>query len=562
MKTTKKTPDAGNNIDRPRSAGASGRTLRRLAGAIALMHGAAAFAQVVAPNQVDAAALQRQETERRRIQEQAVRAVEAPVPVIRNEQPAPSAVPMTPGVQFTLREIRFGPSTYLSGADLAGLAARHVGKKIDFNDLSNLVAEVNALYRQRGVTTARAILRPQKIEGGVVQIELVEARLGRVEVAGNAYTRPGWVAGWLSGQQGQTLDLERIEDRLQRFNRGGEVQMEASLRPGASFGLSDILLTVREPARFQVRGFLNNEGSESIGREQLGVDATFNGPAGIGDRLALNVTRSRGATMGYVSYKVPFNRRGGNVSATYSDSATNVLAGPYAALGITGRSKSFQLAAVEPVWHRGGVWIDLAASVGRTASENLIDGLMLSDSVIRNQTIGATVSALSSQRSMNLTLTATRATATAVNTEKRSFTVRQLAGTLVENFGDKHFASLRATLQNTNQVILPPSLLFQLGGVASVRGYEVGAVSGDNGYLFNLEFHRTLSDDFSAFVFSDVGGVRIRDVPNQRVQSIGAGLDLQSGKAMRANITLGYALKEVLPDQSKLRLTGRVSYEF
>lgn len=536
-------------------------SLRCLASAIALMQGTAAYGQAV-PTQVDPAALQRQEAERRRLQEQSVQAAQAPAPVVRDEQPAAAAVPMVPGVQFTLRELRFGSSTYLSEAELAALAARHVGKKLDFSDLSKVVAEVNALYRQHGISTARAILRPQRIEGGVVKIELVEARLGQVEVAGNSYTRPGWVAGWLAGQQGQTLNLENIEDRLQRFNRGGEVQMEASLRPGASFGLSDILLTVREPARYQLRGFLNNEGSESIGREQLGIDATLNGPAGIGDRLALNVTRSRGATMGYLSYKVPFDRRGGNVSATYSDSATNVLAGPYGALGITGRSKSFQLAAVEPVWHRGGVWIDLAASVGRTASENLVGGLMLSDSVIRNQTLGATLSALSSQRSMNVTLTATRATATAVNTAKRDFTVRQLSGNLVENLGEKQFASLRATVQQTNQAILPPTLLFQLGGVASVRGYEVGAVSGDNGYMFNLEFHRTLSDDFGAYVFYDLGEVRIRDLPDQRVQSVGAGLDMQSGKSMRANITLGYALKEVLPDQSKLRITGRVSYEF
>lgn len=534
----------------------------------ALCAGAPAWAQVaapgLAPNLIDPAALQRQEMERRRLLEQTPQPAQAPPAVLHKEQAqaAQAAAPAASGVQFTLKQLRFSSSAFLGERELAELAARHTGREYDFAGLAAIVAEVNALYLRHGVLTGRAMLPPQRIENGVVTIELVEARLGQLDVTGNSYTRPGYVASWLASEQGKTLDAQVLEDRIKRFNRVGEMQMEANLRPGASFGLTDIVLAVREPARFQLRVFANNEGSQSIGREQVGIDTAVNGPAGIGDRLALYLTRSRGATLGSLSYSVPVNRWGGHLSATYGNSATDVIAGPYRALDITGTSHSLQLAMVQPVWQNEAWWFDLAASAGTTKSENLTGGVLLSKSTIHNQTASATVAGVLANRSLNLALTATHASATAAATAQREFNVRQLTASWVENLGTKQFLLLRASMQDSNDAVLAPSLLFQLGGGATVRGYEVGVLSGDRGYLFNLEWHRTISDSVGAYLFHDTGEVRTVGLPHQSAKSVGAGLDWQWGAALRANVTAGYALDKVQADQANWRVTGRLSYDF
>jgi hemolysin activation/secretion protein len=534
-----------------------------LLGASLLTMAGALWAQIVAPPaQVDPAALQRQETQRVMREKQPVEAAEAPDAVIKGVPAAPTLVPMTSGVRFVLRDIRFGPSALLTQAELADLAAGHVGKEVDFSDLTKIVGEVNALYRQHGVLTASASLPQQKIQGGVVVIDLLEARVGQVEVKGSQYTRPNYVAGWFASELGQPLDAAQLEDRIKRFNRSSDVKIGANLRPGASFGLTDVLLELREPDRFQFSVFANNEGTQSVGREQVGVDLAMNGPAGMGDRLSLYVSQSRGATTGALTYSVPVNKWGGRLSASFNQGVTDVVAGPYAALGITGGSQTAQLAVVQPVWQKGNWWFDMAASAGQTHSRNEIGGLKLSDSEIQNATLGATVSGSTDERSLSFGATATHASAKAGGAARRDFTVAQFTGSWVENLGPAWFGVLRATAQTTDDAILTPSLLFQVGGASSARGYEVGALSGDSGYLFNLELHRKLTTELGGHFFFDQGGVRTKGLPSQTGKSIGAGLDLQWGRSVSGNITLGHPLKDVLPDQSKWVVTARVSYAF
>ena len=531
-----------------------------IAGSASLLAGSPALAQVSAPPQVDAGALQKQELERRRQEALQAQEKEKPQAAVRAAAPVVAA-PAEPGSKFLLREVQFGPSAFLSREELAAISSRYTGQQSDFAGLTAMVGDINASYRAHGVLTGRAVLPPQRVVDGVVKVELVEAKVGRIDVTGNRYTRASYVTGWLPDQVGQTLDTRLLEERIQRFNRSGAVQLEANLRPGASYGLTDVVLGLHEPQQGQLRAFVNNEGSESIGREQVGVDTAINGLAGIGDRLAMYLTHSRGANLGSLSYSVPVNRWGGQVSASYSIGATNVIAGPYRELDITGKSRTLQLALVQPVWQQGGWWLDLAASTGKTRSDNLIGGLMLSESTLFNQTVGATFAGASAQRNVSLALAATHAKATAAVGPERHFNVRQLTASWLENVGSRQFAVLRTSMQDTGNVILAPTLLFQLGGSSSVRGYEVGALSGDRGYLANLEFHRTLSNEVTAFVFHDLGQVRTAGLPHQSARSAGVGMNAQWG-AIRANLTAGRALTTVTPDQAKWRVTGRLSYDF
>jgi hemolysin activation/secretion protein len=520
-------------------------------------------AQTVAPAQVDPAALQRQEALRVMREQRPPVAAQGPAVVIRQEpQDAPPVVAMGAGVRFLLQDIRFGPSTFLKPEELRSVAAHFVGKELEFTDLTKIVAEVNALYRAHGISTANANLPQQRIQGGVVVIDLLEARVGQVEVLGSQYTLPSYVSSWFESELGKPLDSAQLEDRIKRFNRSSNIQMGANLRPGASFGLTDVLLELREPARFEFRAFANNEGSRSVGREQVGVDLTLNGPAGIGDKMSLYASHSRGTTSGALSYSVPVNRRGGRLSASFNRGVTDVVAGAYAELDITGGSKSVQLAVVQPIWQSGNWWFDVAGSVGQTRSRNEIGGLNLSDTYIQNETLGGTLSGSSDERSTTFGFTATHANATAGGAPSRSFVVAQINTTWVENIDPSSFALIRGALQSTGDLSLSPSLLFQVGGVASARGYDEGALSGDSGYVLNLELHRKLTEQVGGYVFVDVGGVKTKGLHSQSAHSWGAGFDMQASKALSGNITVGHSLKQVQPNQSRWRVTARTAYAF
>lgn len=529
------------------------------AGTLAATTGAA-WAQALPAAQIDASALQRQDQERRQ-QERVSQAAASAAPTVRQQEAPLDASAPASSARFVLRRLDFGPSAFLDRADLDVIAAPYTGQEIDFSTLTTIVGKVNALYRKHGVLTGRAVLPPQKVTDGSVKIDLVEAKLGQVGVSGTQYSRPGYLAGMLGRDPGETIDTAALSDRIGRFNRAGSVQVEANLRPGASFGLTDLMLDVREPARFQTRVFFNNEGSQSIGREQVGVDTAINGPTGLGDRLALYVTRSRGATLGAASYALPVNRWGGHVTASYNVGTTDVVAGPYRELGINGISHSVQLGGVQPVWQRGAWYLDLAATVGRTHSDNQVNDAPLSDTTVRNTTAGATFGGTNDERSITVGGTVTHAKASALAAAERTFTVRQFNASWVENIGADQFMLVRVATQDTGSALLAPSLLFQLGGSASVRGYEVGVLSGDRGYLANVEWHRNLATGTAGFLFFDAGQVRTAGLPRQVARSTGAGLDGQWGKSIRANIAFGRTLDTITPGQHDWRVTGRISYE-
>jgi hemolysin activation/secretion protein len=535
-----------------------------IAGAIAMLCGAApvmALAQAL-PAQVDPGALQRQEEERRRyLNEQNQKNQERPV--LQQEAPA-AAVPAAgvAGPRFMLNEVRFDASALLAEAQLKALAAPYLGREVDFAALSQLVDGVNAAYRAQGVVTARAVLGPQKVAGGVVKITLVEAKLGQVAVQGASYTRQDYIAGAFADQQGSTLDAHALETRLLRFNRAGDLRVEASLHPGSVPGATDLMLQVTEPPRYQSHVFINNEGPRSVGAAQAGIDSTLNGPLGYGDKVSVYLARTSGATSGSLSYAIPVNRFGGHATASYSQGVTEVVAGPYRALGIRGHSKSLQLGLVQPLWHTGVWWFDLAGTLGKTRSDNQIGDLPLSETDIDNQSLGATATAAYAQRSFNFAATATHSREHALNKPERNFTITQLRGSWVESVGAKSFTVLRTVMQGTSAAVLTPSLLFQLGGIGSVRGYDVGALSGDRGYLVNAEFHHAPVENIDAAFFVDAGQVRTKGTPYQSARSVGGSVDLQWRRAWHGNLTVGHALKQILPNQARWRATARLSYEF
>jgi len=143
---------------------------------------------------------------------------------------------------------------------------------------------------------------------------------------------------------------------------------------------------------------------------------------------------------------------------------------------------------------------------------------------------------------------------------EREFNVRQVSASWVENAGPGEFYLLRFSGQDTGDAIIAPSLLFQLGGVASVRGYDVGVLSGDRGFLVNLEMHKVLSENLTVYPFYDAGEVRTEGLPNQMARSVGLGLDGQWGKSWQANISAGRALTTIVPGQPRWRVTARLSY--
>lgn len=521
---------------------------------------APAWAQpVVIPPAGQAGTLQQLQIEedRRRREQERLRPA-APDPLKRPEPPTPPPIsPSAGALRFDVREIRFTPSAILAPADLEAIAAQYRGRHISLAELQELAAQVNALYKQRGVVTATATIGPQDISSGVVEVTLVEGRVGEVAISGNATTRESYIQPRLGLAAGELVDLNKLEDRLVRFNRTNDVRLEVELQPGGEFGHTDILIKAVEPDRHQLLATLDNLGSPMTGRWRAGMSYRNRSLLGFRDDLSLAYTYASGQKSGSAGYGFPINRWGGRVNYTYYDDATAVRYGALSSLKITGRSESHVLSMRQPVHVSNDLQVDLTAAAKKRDSRNYFDGVHLQSTDSTDGSIGIDVLGSGEKTQWGWNITRIHGHASASDS-RMPFKVTKGQLRYSRDIAEGWSLRTDAHWQYAKNAGLASSEQFLLGGEGSVRGYDIATYSGDQGFTANVELHHAIGvlplggKELAAtgFLFVDHGRVKLaRQASSQssreRLTGLGYGVNASLGKQTSLRMTLARGLDQL-----------------
>ncbi len=144
---------------------------------------------------------------------------------------------------------------------------------------------VSRYYRDRGYILTQAIIPVQVVKDGVVQIDILEGRLGRVLVEDNRIYSERLLAGEFADITGKPIQHGEVESRLLTLSGLPGLTVFGVFRPGEEVASSDLLLKVQREKRFNVAYRVDNEGTQSIGRNRARVDLSWNNPTGVGDLL-------------------------------------------------------------------------------------------------------------------------------------------------------------------------------------------------------------------------------------------------------------------------------------
>lgn len=116
---------------------------------------------------------------------------------------------------------------------------------------------------------------------------------------------------------------------------------------------------------------------------------------------------------------------------------------------------------------------------------------------------------------------------------------------------------LRGRVQAANKDLLPTTEQFQVGGMSTVRGYEEGLLTGDDGYFVSAEYNFPLSggvssgeaspfdDRWRGFVFFDQGAAFPFKGNNESIDSddflasVGVGLSVNLGRRLNGRLVAG-----------------------
>lgn len=499
----------------------------------------------------DAEALRREDSRERDYYQVLEEREQMPFPVIEEPLGANNDSLPDNGPSFLLRELRFAQSVFLSEAELTEIAQPYLDHEVNFGDLNVIAAAINELYRSREIYTARAFIPPQTIEQGTVEVMLVEGRLGEVSLSGSRYTADSFLRSQLPLDEGSVIDLPALAKTLRYFNAGNEVKMSVALRPGTAFGQTNVVMNVSEPSRNRFQMFSSNDGSRSTGREQVGAVVVHNDLFGRADQATVFLSAAEGTVSGNLNYSLAVNRWGGRVGASFSRSRIEVIQGGYEDLDITGSSERWEVEYSQPLWVTDDWSLTGRSSIADIHSETELEslGVQLNDSDNRSATLGLDLRWAGDGYQGRAFQNVEVMKAEQALVEEQDVTLYRGGASWLQRTSDRTYLLAIAGWQFASEEAVPSSALYQLGGVATVRGYDQGVLSGSEGYSLNLGWHWQWTEELSPFVFADQGAVYSVSPEHEEITSAGVGLEWRWGEAWRGHLTYGHALDEVLPDQ-------------
>lgn len=481
----------------------------------------------------------------------------------------PSPVPPTlPNTAIEVQKIQVVGSTILSQDEINALVKPLEGRSTTLEQLKQIADKITEIYLNRGYITSRAVLPPQTITAGVVQIQVIEGKLARIEVEGTKRLHPSYIRSRIRLGAGRPLSTASLEDQLRLLRVDPLFEnVEASLRAGDNEGESILIVRVSEANPFQPSFSIDNYSPPSVGSERLGVSLRHRNITGNGDELAAAYYRSLGDSDVFdFSYRLPLNAMNGTLQLRAAPNRNSIVQEPFDSFDISGKSHLFEVSYRQPLrrtpieefalsagftYQRGNTFLagePFPFGIGPDSNGiTTTSTIKLGQDYIRRDPQGAW--AVRSQFTIGTSLF--DATQNEGSDPDGQFFSWLGQVQRVQRLNDKHLLILQSDLQLSANSLLP-SQQFVIGGGQSLRGYRQNVRSGDNGFRVSIEDRITLQRDASGnpklqlAPFFDAGTVwNVANNPNKLTNQTflaGVGLGVIWEPIQRVNLRVDYAL--------------------
>lgn len=498
---------------------------------------------------------------------------------------------------FDIIEFRVQGNTVLPIGKIEKAVYPFLGAARTVDDAEQARAALETAYHDAGYLTVFVNIPEQKVDGGVVRLDVQEGKIEKLRVVGSRYYSLGAIKERVPEfAEGNVPYFPAVRKQLASVNITGDRQVAPVLRPGKTPGKVEVDLKVQDKLPFHGGVELNNRYSANTTHSRLNGSMRYDNlwqldhSIGIGFQVTpenTDETRVLSAT-----YLIP---TGGDYWALYGVlSKSNVSAvGDVSVIGngnIYGLRYIHPLPGLEGYTHSltsGADYKDFQETTVLLGADSFNTPITYTPFSIGYDGIwqgtGSTTQGAGSTTQVNLGFT---------------FSVRGL-GNDVQQFADKRylakpdFAYLRGELKHTRQLYkdwqlfanvagqlangpLISSEQFAAGGFDSVRGYLESHSMGDHGITGTLElrtpsFANHFSDQIAglhALAFYDAGHVRVIDpLPSQtgafNLSSAGVGLHLKGWHGLFGTLDYARVLRTTgQAERGDTRLHFRIGYDW
>ena len=529
-------------------------------------------------------------------------AQQAAVPIAPAAPAAPAAAASAPDApRFDILEYEIAGNTVLPDAQVEAAVMPFMGPQLSLNDVDAARAALEKLYQGAGYLTVFVDIPEQRVDEGVVRLQVTEGRVSRLSVSGSRYYSQGRIRAVATEvAEGQIPNFNVLQQELGTLNRSDTRRVQPVLKPGPVPGTVDVDLKVADKLPLGGSVEVNNNHAAGLAAGHVVANIHYDNFLQREHSVSLTVmgtpTEPSQSRVVIGSYAVPFDN-GASLSATVIGSNSNVATlGGTQALG-NGTTiglhylRPFSLASGNTdFWHSLSVGADYKDLKEQTVFGDVVVSTPLHYLPLQlGYNGGFTSERFQSQWGLTLNygfgqlllrkvpncpsanggITPVDEFACKRSGADGSYTTIKLdtRQTLIsQNWGA---LSLRLAGQLANEP-LQTAEQFVLGGVDSMRGYYESSALGDGGLLGSLEWRRDVSGllrtrfgeagsanlrELSLLTFLDWGRVyTMQALPgtpgHESLASAGIGLRLQTNAGVSLSMDYAHAMKRDLPGQS------------
>lgn len=306
-------------------------------------------------------AAQPEQVSRSLTDQQPAQVPQAVAPIATPEQKAQSPLgPQAEKIKFQLNAIVLKGNHVYSSEQLKPLYADKLHKEISVAELFNIVQSITNFYRNNGYVISRAVLPPQHVKNGTVEVQVIEGFIDDVQVSGNPQGAKCIVKVYGKKiKQCPPLQISRMEKYLLIANEIPATDVKAVLSPSKTkTGAADLTLVTNNKL---FTGYVSYDdyGTRYIGPQQMTANIAMNSFITSGDAGNFTMTKTpKGGELTYMDL---------NYNMVITDDGTRML------LGAT-RAHTHPLYVLRPAQVDGlnnNYYANATYPIIRTRTENL-----------------------------------------------------------------------------------------------------------------------------------------------------------------------------------------------
>ncbi len=476
------------------------------------------------------------------------------------------------GKKVLISTVEFKGNDCLSCDFLNDWITEHLNQEMSIKDIYALCICIDQCYAQQGFFLARAYPPPQDIKDNHLVIEVIEGKLGKVEVMGNCFYDSCFISSYFDHLIGCPLHYGEFLRALLLLNENQDLLASAIFKKGEEFGSADVILNIEDcrPVHLYLNG--NNYGKDLTTNTRIGGRLDWGNFLFQGDMLSFAQVVGLPIDDLYftdIEYTVPLNRQGTFLQLEYLTSRFDI--DRHKQLHLSGRS-DIATVGLEHAVYRTRCWsADVFGTFDYKQIKNYIFNHQTSADKLRVLTLGFQFDRYipcCSREYLNIRL----------GVGLPSF----LGGSkAVDKECSRHNAGGRFTVFNIDYdrlQILPADWYFYfhasgqwspyrltlpeqiyLGGDETVRGYPLAYLLGDSGYYTNCELRfpppffgnknffmldKTWKDIIQFDIFLDTGAAAHKSDNAKFLCGTGLGVRIYGPYTLTLSIDVGFPLTE------------------